>query len=60
MHLRFSLDHLQASPQNRALYITQVISGKLNLFQKELTSEEVIHINPHLMVNESYIFYSYA
>ena len=33
--MTFSLDHLQPSPENQGEYVTEVLSGKLNLHQKE-------------------------
>ena len=52
MHMRFSLDHLQPSPLNRALFVTEVLSGKLNLFQKEF-----INSHPLVMIKECFKTY---
>ena len=41
MHIRFELDHLKASPQIEEQYVTEVLSGKMRIFQKEFLAPEV-------------------
>ena len=50
MHMRFELDHLKASPQIEEQYVTEVLSGRLRLFQKELLAPEVIPTSRPLVI----------
>ena len=53
MHMRFELDHLKASPQIEEQYVTEVLSGRLRLFQKELLAPEVIPTSQTLVIHNS-------
>ena len=55
MHMRFSLDHLQPSPENRAHYVTEVLSGKLNLFQKEFKAPGFEIGSQPQVINQDYL-----
>ena len=53
MHMRFELDHLKASPQIEEQYVTEVLSGRLRLFQKELLAPEVVPTSQTLVIHNS-------
>ena len=50
MHIRFEINHLKASPQVEEQYVTEVLSGRLRLFQKELLTPEVIPTSQSLVL----------
>ena len=54
MHIRFELDHLKASPQIEEQYVTEVLSGRLRLFQKELIAPEVVPTSQTVVIHSSY------
>ena len=53
MHIRFELDHLKASPQIEEQYVTEVLSGKMRIFQKEFLAPDV-ETASKLLVNSKY------
>ena len=49
MHIRFALDNRINSPEAQDQYVTEVLSGRLRLFQIEFL-EPVQDINPQQLV----------
>ena len=51
MHIRFEVNHLKASPQIEEQYETEVLSGRLRLFQKELLAPEAVPTSQSLVIH---------